>query len=51
VGRLPGVKLQNATEVSLASEWHLRPALDLESEVAPLARFVHEPAASECDLS
>ena len=33
VGSPPGLKLQNATEVSLASEWHLRPALDLEAEV------------------
>src|SRR5437870_13918084 len=32
-GQPPGLKLQNATEVSLASEWHLRPALDLEAEV------------------
>jgi hypothetical protein len=33
VGSPPGVELQNATEVSFASEWHLRPALDLEGEV------------------
>ena len=33
VGAPPGVKAQNATEISLASEWHLRPSLDLEGEV------------------
>lgn len=33
VGSPPGLQLQNATELSLASEWHLRPSLDLEGEV------------------
>ena len=33
VGSPPGVPFDNATEVSLASEYHLRPAIDLLGEV------------------
>jgi hypothetical protein len=33
VGDPPGVPLENALEISVASEWHLRPALDVEMEV------------------
>lgn len=33
VGSPPGLQLQNATEFSIASEWHVRPALDIEAEV------------------
>ncbi len=32
VGDPPGVDLQNTLELSLASEWHLTPGLDLEAE-------------------
>ena len=36
-GSPPGVKLKNVLETSLAIEWHLTPALDLEGEVVNAA--------------